>query len=85
MNRTMTRAKPRRVAITLSAVKQRLNRQLAKEDQVIRAQGGRGGGSGLHFLVDKKKGEVLLTGLDADRLVNMARQRGVMAVWEELR
>jgi hypothetical protein len=63
---------------------QRLNRQLKKEDKVIRSQGGRGGGSGLHFIVDTKKGGVLLTGLDAAWLVNMARKRGVMAAWEEV-
>ena len=78
----MSKTKMRRVAVTLRAVLQRLNRALEKEGKVIKAPRGRGPHLG-RFVVDTKRGEVVAIDLDATKLVAMARAVGVVKPWEQ--
>ena len=74
----------RRVAVTLRALLQRLNRKMEKEGKIIKAPRGRGPHHG-HFVIDKKRGEVVTIDLDEEKLVAMARAVGVIEPWEEVR
>jgi hypothetical protein len=75
-----------RHGVTLSAVVQRLNRHLDKKDHIVRAPRGRGPRKdGTYFIVDFKSNKIVAEGLTAAVLEKLARQRGVLADWEEVR
>jgi hypothetical protein len=78
-----SKTKTLRIPVTLRAVLQRLNRALKDEGKEVKAPRGRGPHHG-HYVVDTKKGEVVAIDLDEAQLVEMARQRGVLAAWEEV-
>jgi hypothetical protein len=82
----MPKEKTKRHAVSLGAVVQRLNRRLGKEDHIVRAPRGRGPRKdGAYFIVDFKSGTVVAKGLTAAQLEKLARQRGVLSDWEEMR
>jgi hypothetical protein len=72
----------KRHAVSLSAVVQRLNRHLDAEDQIVRAPRGRGRGERTFFLVDRKKGAVVVDGLTPAKLEELARKLKVISDWE---
>ena len=78
-----------RHAVTLSAVVQRLNRCLGKEDHIVRTPRGappkHGSRERTYFIVDAKNKTVIAAGLTVAQLEKLARQRGVLADWEEVR
>ena len=78
----------RRVPVSLRAVFQRLNRALAKEGRVVKAPRGRvaapAAEAGTYFIVDLERGAMVASGITAERLVKMAREKGALAAWEEV-
>jgi hypothetical protein len=74
--------------VTMRAVFQRLNRVLAKEDRIVKAPRGRvsapAAEAGTYFIVDLRRDAVVASGVTAERLEKMARDKGVLAAWEEV-
>ena len=71
---------PKKVQITERALVQRLNRKLAKENELLRA--GRGERDlGRYFVVDTRRNLIVRKDVD---LESLARDIGAIAPWEEL-
>jgi hypothetical protein len=77
----------RRVEVSFVAMFQRLQRHLKKEHQMIRSPRGRAERDGLgdYYILDTYQNSVVDHKLTPKRIEEMARQRGVLAEWEEVR
>jgi hypothetical protein len=73
-------------AVQLTALIQRLNRQLKAKDQyALYTPRGRGGrGERTYFIVDLRNNTVVADKMTTAKLENMARELGVLKAWEEL-
>lgn len=76
--------KKMRVAVSVHAVMARFARKLKVEGKKIKAPRGRYGG-GFHYIVDTRSREIVATDLDETKLLEMARESGVIADWEEVK
>jgi hypothetical protein len=77
----MPRAKPKPIVLDVSrrALVGRIDRRLRRRGQQLRAD--RRGGTLRHMLVDVRKGEVIETDVDLDKL---ARKLDVLQPWERV-
>jgi hypothetical protein len=88
----MTKAKPMKVPVTERALMQRVNRKLAKEDQMIRKSRPFYDHGSRTPIFDQNTGEFFRINTARNWLVEghvdlevLARELGVLAAWEELR
>ncbi|HEY3549338.1 MAG TPA: hypothetical protein VGK17_24980 [Propionicimonas sp.] len=76
-----------KVNVTMRALVQRINRKLAKENQVLKAQRGAAArldnpqGLGAYYIVDTHSGNVDAQHVDPEKL---GRELGVLQTWERL-
>jgi hypothetical protein len=82
----MAERRRQRVAVTMRALTQRLNRRLKAQDEMLASPRGRRSRFDLgdYFIVDARNGFIIEKKISPKRLEEIAREHGALKEWEEV-